>query len=124
MEKQRHIPQIKKKKKQEKSPEKELNEMEATKIPVAEFKTMVIRMLKDLRTRMDGLSEHLNNEIISVKNDIETIKQSEIKNIVSEMKNTLEGINSGLDETDNLTSNLQGKVKVSTQVGQKQQERQ
>ena len=85
---------------------------------------MVIRMLKDLRTRMDGLSEHLNNEIISVKNDIETIKQSEIKNIVSEMKNTLEGINSRLDETDNLTSNLQGKVKVSTQVGQKQQERQ
>ena len=35
-------------KEQEKSPEKELDEMEATKIPDAEFKTMAIRMLKGL----------------------------------------------------------------------------
>ena len=37
-------------KKQEKSPEKELNEMEASKLPDTEFKTMVIRVLKELRT--------------------------------------------------------------------------
>ena len=35
-------------KKQEKYPEKELNEMEATKIPDIELKLMVIRMLQDL----------------------------------------------------------------------------
>ena len=46
-------------KKQKKSPEKELNEMEAIKIPDAEFKTMVMRILKDLRVRMDDLSENL-----------------------------------------------------------------
>ena len=32
----------------EKSPEKELNEMEASKLPDIEFKTMLIRMLKEL----------------------------------------------------------------------------
>ena len=38
------------KKEQEKSPEKELNEMEVSKLPDTEFKTMAIKMLKELRT--------------------------------------------------------------------------
>ena len=54
----------------EKSSEKELNEMEASKLPNTEFKIMVTRMLKEL-------SENLN----SMKKYIETIKknQSEVK---------------------------------------------
>ena len=49
---------------------KNLNEMEANNLPVTEFKTMVIRMLKEL-------SENMN----SIKKDTETIKknQSEMK---------------------------------------------
>ena len=46
MRRQRNRSQMKE---QEKSPE-ELNEMEASKLPDTEFKTMVIRMLKELRT--------------------------------------------------------------------------
>lgn len=44
---------------QEKSSEKELNEVEATKTLDTEFRTMVIRMLKDLRRRMNDLNENL-----------------------------------------------------------------
>ena len=47
---------------QEKSPEKELNEMEASNLSDIEFKVMIIRMLKEL-------SENYN----SMKKDIETI---------------------------------------------------
>ena len=54
--------------------------MEATKTPDSEIKTMVIRMLRDLRGRMDDLSENLNKEIVSIKKNIETIKKSEMKN--------------------------------------------
>ena len=87
------------KQKNKRKPKEKLNkldEMEATKIPDAEFKIIVIRMLKDLRGGMDDLSENLNKEIVSIKNDIDTIKknQSEIKTTISEIKNTLEGINS------------------------------
>ena len=66
-------------KEQEKSPEKELNIMEASKLPDTQFKTMVIRMLKKLSENFD-----------SIKKDMETIKknQSEMKNILTEMKNT------------------------------------
>ena len=89
-------------KEQEKFLEKELNEIEATKIPNAEFRTMVIRMLKNPRGRMDDFSENLNKEIVSMKKDIETIEknQSEMKNTITEMKNTLEEINSRLDEAE------------------------
>ena len=45
MRRQRNRFQIKE---HEKSPEKELNEMEASKLPDTGFKTMVIRMLKEL----------------------------------------------------------------------------
>ena len=49
---------------------------------------------------MDDFSENI--EIVSIKNDIETINknQSEIKITISEMKNSLERINSRLVEAD------------------------
>ena len=37
-------------KEQIKTPEKELNKMEVSNLPDAEFKTLVIRLLKELRT--------------------------------------------------------------------------
>ena len=67
------------KKKLQKSSEKELDEMESTKIPDAEFKTIVIRMLKDLRRRIDDLSRNVNKKIVSIKKDLETIKKRTIQ---------------------------------------------
>ena len=58
----------------EKFPEKDLNEMEASNITDEEFKTMVIRMLKDFQVIMDDFSENLKNEIVSLKNNMKTIK--------------------------------------------------
>ena len=53
-----------------------MDEMEATKIPDAEFKIILIRMLKDLRGKMDDLSKNLNRDIVSIKKDVETIKRT------------------------------------------------
>ena len=63
--------------------------MEGIKVPDAGFKTMVIKMLKDVTERMDDLRENLNKEMVSMK----TIKkhQSRVNNITSEMKNAAEG---------------------------------
>ena len=62
-------------KEQEKSPEREVNEMGATKILDAEFNTVVKSMLKDLRRRMNDVSEKLNKMIVNHKKVIETIKK-------------------------------------------------
>ena len=93
-------------KEQEKYPEKELNEMEASHLSDTEFKVMVIRMLKGM------------------KKDIETIKedQSEMKNTISGMKNTLEGINSRLDEAQDKIRDLENKVERNSQ-SEKQKEK-
>ena len=69
---------------------KELNKMEKSNLQDAEFKILLIRKLKEL-------SEDLN----SVKKN-----QSEMKEILTEMKNDLQGINSGVGETGNKSTVL------------------
>ena len=69
-------------KEQNKTLEKELNEIEITNLSDAEFKTLIIRMLK---------------EIIEYGNSIKKI-QEEMKVILSEKKKNLQGTNSGRDE--------------------------
>ena len=71
-------------KEQIKTPEKELNEMEISNLSDTEFKTLVIRMLKEL-------SEDFNS----------TKKiQSEMKDSLIEIKNNLQGNNSRVDEAE------------------------
>ena len=52
-----------------------------------------------------------------MKKEIETINkgQEEMKHTISELKNTVEGIKSRLDEAEDWISELQGKVEISTQ---------
>ena len=66
----------------DKTPEKELNKMEISNLSDAEFKTLVIRMLKEL------------SEDLKSKKKI----QSEMKYTLIETKNNLQGINSKVGE--------------------------
>ena len=71
---------------------------------------MVVRTLKDLQGRIDDLSENLSKERVSIKKDIGTIKKNH-----SEMKNILEGIKSKLYEAEGWISELEDKIRISTQ---------
>ena len=81
MRRQRNMAQVKD---QNKTPEKELNKIEARKLLNAEFKTVFIMMLKEL-------SEDLN----SIKK-----VQSEMKDTLIKIKNNLYGNNSRVDEAE------------------------
>ena len=72
-------------KKHIKTLEKELNKMEVSNLSGAEFKTLVIRMIKEL-------SEDLNS--------IKKI-QSEMKDSLSEIKNNVQGNNSRVHKPEN-----------------------
>ena len=109
---QRNMSQIKE---QNKTPEKELNRMETSNLPDAEFKTVVIRMLNELKGRVEERSENFNKEVENIKVAIANIKKNQ-----SEMKNTLGGINSKLDETEDRISNLEDKVAENTQSEQQE----
>ena len=100
-------------KEKNKTLEEELNKMETSNLPNSEFKALVIRMLNELRGRVDELRENFNR----IKKGHETIKknQSEMKDILTEMKNNLQEINSRVDAAENHISNLEYKKTKNTQ---------
>ena len=80
-------------KEQDKTLEEELSEVETGNLPEKEFRVVIVNMTKEFRRRMDAQREKLeviNKELENIKNN-----QTEM-NTISEMKNTLEGINSRL----------------------------
>ena len=60
-------------KEEDKALEKELNKMETRNLPDAEFRTLVISMLSELRGRVDELRENFN----SIEKDLETMKKTQ-----------------------------------------------
>ena len=86
-------------KEQDKTPEKQLNEMEIGNLPETEFRIMRVKMIQDLVKRMkakiEKMQEMFNKDLQELKN-----KQTEMNNTITEMKNTLEGINSRITEAE------------------------
>ena len=78
---------------QDKTPEKQLSEVEIGNLPEKEFRIMIVKMIQDLRRRMEAriekMQETFNKDLEELKNN-----QTEMNNTITEMKNTLEGINS------------------------------
>ena len=104
--------------KQDKSQEKNPNEMEKSNLLYHEFKRMVIKMVTKLRTRIVEHSENFSKVLDNIRKN-----QSELKNTIIERKNTLQGINSRLEDTEEWNSNLQNKIVEITQVdGKKKRE--
>ena len=90
-------------KKTSKTPEEELNKMEISNVSDAEFKTLVIRMLKEL-----------NEDLNSIKKI-----HSERKDTLIEIKNNLQGNNSRVDETENQIKDLEHKKQKTTSQNNK-----
>ena len=74
METKKHVPN----EEQEKTLEKELNKMEAIDLPDAKLKTLVVRMFKELRGKIDELSENIHKKIGNIKKN-----KSEITNTMN-----------------------------------------
>ena len=94
---QRNIAQMKE---QIKTPEKELNKMEISNLSDAEFKTLVIRMLKELSEDLKSIKEI----------------QSKKKDTLIEIKNNLQGNNSRVDEAENQINHLDYKEAKNNQL--------
>ena len=91
-------------KEQIKTPEKELNKMEISNLSDSDFKTLVIRMLKEF-------SEGLRS--------IKTI-QSEMKSTVIEIKNNLQGDNSRVNKAKTQINGLEHKEAKNNQSEQEE----
>ena len=68
------------------TPERQLNEVEIRNLPEIEFKIMIVKIILDLRKRMEKMHEIFAKDL------------EELRNKQTEMNNTLEGINSRMIE--------------------------
>ena len=94
-------------KKQIKTPQEQLNEVEISNLSGAEFKTLAIRKLKEL-------SEDLN----SIK-----MIQSEMKDTLIEIKNNLQGSNSRVGKAKNQINDLKHKEAKTNHIEHQEEKR-
>ena len=80
-------------KEQTRNTEVQINEEEIGKLPEKEFRIMIVKMIKNLENKMEKMQE-------SIKKDLEEVKNKHTNNIITEIKNTLEGINSRISEAE------------------------
>ena len=109
-------------KEQDKTPEKQVNEMEIGNLPEREFRIMIVKIIQDLGKRMgakiEKTQEMFNKDIEELKN-----KQTEMNNTITEMKTTLEGINGRLTEAEERISDLEDKMVEFTAAEQNKEKR-
>ena len=53
---------------QDKTPEKQLNEVEIGNLPEKEFRIMIVKMIQDLRKRMEKMQEMFTKDLEELKN--------------------------------------------------------
>ena len=96
-------------KEQDKTPERQLNEVEIGNLPEKEFRIMIVKMIQDLgkriETKIEKMQEMFNKDLEKLEN-----KQTEINNTITEMKNTLEEINSRITKAEERISDLEDRM--------------
>ena len=88
MKRQRNTTQMKE---QTRNTEVQINEI--SKLPEKEFRIMTIKMTKIVENKMVKRQESINKDLEECKS-----KHTETNNTMTEIKNTLEGINSRISE--------------------------
>ena len=87
---------------QDKTPEKQLNEVEIGNLPEKEFKIMIVKMIQDLGKRMEAKIEKMQKMFTK---DLE-----ELKNKQTEMNNTLKEIHSRTAEAETQINDLEDRM--------------
>ena len=109
-------------KEQDKTPEKQLNEVEIGNPAEKEFRIMIVQMIQDFRKRMEAkiekMQEMFNKDLEELKN-----KQTEMNNIITEMKTTLEGIKRRITEVEERISDLIDRMMEFTAAEQNKEKR-
>ena len=83
--------------------EVQINKEGLGKLPEKEFRTMIAKMIKNLENKMEKILWQINY-------NLEELKNKHTNNTMTEIKNTLERINSRISEAEEWISELEGKM--------------
>ena len=73
----------------------QIHEEEIGKLPEKEFRIIMVKMIKNLESKMEKMQESINKDIEELKN-----KHAETSNTITEIKNILKEINSRISEAE------------------------
>ena len=90
MKRQKNTTQMKE---QTRNTEVQINEEEIGKLPEKEFRIMIVKMIKNLENKMEKMQGTINK-------DLEELRNKHRNNTITEIKNSLEGINSRISEAE------------------------
>ena len=100
MKMQRNTTQMKE---QTRNTEVQINEEEIDKLPEKEFRIIIVKMIKNLEDKMKKMQESINKDLEELKN-----KHTETNNIISKIKNSLNGVNSRISSSSLICSSASG----------------
>ena len=83
---------------QDKTPEKQLNEVEIGKLSEKEFRIMIMKMIQDLKKTTEKMQEMFTKD------------PQDVKNKQTEMDNALEGIDSRIAEAEEQINDLEDRM--------------
>ena len=90
---------------QDKSVLDQINEEEIDKLTEREFRVMRVKIIQNLRSRIEKIQETFNKDLEELKS-----KQTVMNNTITEIKNTLEGINSRINDAEERISELEDRM--------------
>ena len=105
-------------KEQGKNPPDQANEEEIGSLLEKEFRVMTVKMIQNLRNRMEKIQETFNKDLEQVKS-----KQTMMNNTINEILNSLEGINSRITEAEERISDREDKIVEITTTKQNKPKR-
>ena len=105
-------------KEQGKNPSDQTNEEEIGSLPEKEFRVMIVKMMQNLGNRMEKIQETFHKDLAELKR-----KQTMMNNTINEIKNSLEGINSRITETEERISDLEVKIMEITTAQQNKEKK-
>ena len=80
---------------QTRNTEVQINEEEIGKLPGKEFRIMIVKFIKNLENKMKKIQGSINKDLEKLRN-----KYMKTNNTITEIKNTLERINSRISEAE------------------------
>ena len=82
-------------KEQTRNTEVQINEEEIGKLPEKEFRIMIVKIIRNLENKMEKMQESIKKDLEKLEN-----KHTKTNNTITEIKNTLEGVNSRISEAE------------------------
>ena len=106
----------------EKLPENQLSDEEILSLQEKDFRLLMLKMMQDignkLEAKIDNLQETMSKEIQDLK-----LKQAEMQNKITSIKNSLEATNSRIQEAEEQINEVEDRPVKVTDVEQKREKR-